>query len=56
MGDSPKVEARVRPGSVGPKPFTQVRSRWVVCLRRVHESCLVGVRRVRAMSDLCIND
>jgi hypothetical protein len=43
-------------GPVGPKPFTQVRSGWVVCLRRVHENRLVGVIRVRDMSDLCIYD
>ena len=47
---------RVYLSHLGPKQITQVRSERVVCLRRVHENCLVGVRRVCAISDLCIND
>ena len=47
---------RVYLSHLGPKQITQVRSERVVCPRRVHDERLVGVRRVCAISDLCIND
>ena len=47
---------KVPPGQVGPNQTTQVRSGWVVCSRRAHEVRLVGIRGVRPMSDLFMND